>query len=356
MGETKSSFSFIHEMRKDLKNAYIVFATSTQTGFNEAKKNPFVDQVVFMPFDFSFSIKRLFKQIKPKIVIFVETDFWYNFLKFSKKNNSKIVLISGKISEKSEKNFKKFSFFSKKLFSFFDFICTQNDVYKKRFINLGISKEKIYTTGNIKYDQQIHLLSNLEQKTWKKKLKIEDNFVITIASTHYPEEKLLLESLKDVLNTNIKILLAPRHPERFEAVKKLLIEKSFNFVTYSKLEITGLEKIILIDTIGFLNIAYQLSDLAILGGSFIERVGGHNILEPVLVNTPVFFGPHMHSQLDLKKLILEKKCGKEVTLSTLKPHLQDFFKNKSLCDNCKNLNFIKGSSKKTWDLISKILD
>lgn len=331
LGETKVIKNLILKFLEK-KNCFVIISSITKTGHMEAIKIISEEQCLFLPFDFSFFMKRFIKKINPNIIIISETDFWYHFLKFAKKQNAKIILVNGKISQNSYKNFKRFSFFAKKIFSLIDFFYVQNKTYAKRFENLKINKEKIIITGNLKLENRPPILSQEKLFSLFKifNLKKEDK-IITIASTHENEEKKILDSID---TTKYKIFLVPRHPERFLKVEKLLKSKNLKFCKYSNISNLKDENIILIDTMGFLNTCYQLSDIAIVGGSFLN-IGGHNILEPIFFNTPVFFGPHMQEQEDLKSLILKFNAGKQVKIKNLSDEIIKFFKNKKiLINNC----------------------
>jgi len=343
LGETKAAIPILNELKKEYSNSYIIISNTTQTGHDEAKKSLFLaNEFIFFPFDFPFIVKKIFSQIKPNIIIFIETDLWLNFIKEAKKNNAKIVVVSAKISEKSQKRFCKFSFFSKKLFSYVDLILAQNEIYKNRFASF-VSEEKLKICGNLKFVNSIKKYSQQDLNEYLNKLNPKNFNIITVASTHNPEEELIINEIKNI--PNIKILLAPRHPERFNLVYKQ-IKKITNCSFLSNLESNA--KVILIDKMGILNILYKISALAIVGGSYIKRVGGHNILEPVFVNIPVFFGPFMHSQLELKEMVLKANCGKEVQLKdlnqTILKYLQDKIYKQNLINNCLQ---ITNSSQKT---------
>ena len=334
LGETKAAKPVIEKLKIKNPNSYIVLSSVTQTGNTEALTSQ-ADKCIFFPFDFSFSVKQVFKQIKPSLIIFIETDFWPNFIKEAKKNKAKIIIASAKISKRSKLRFAKFSTFSKKLFSNFDLILAQNELYKSRF-SLFTTPDKIQISGNLKFASSHKIYSKPFLDTWQKKLNPQNLNLITIASTHHPEEELLINALKDI--ADLKILLAPRHPERFNLIyNKIKKITSCSFLSNLK----GNAKVILIDQMGILDILYQISDLAILGGSVINRVGGHNILEPVFLKTPVFFGPYMHSQEELKKIVLEKNSGLEITLHDLCFQVAKFLNDKTyqnkLISNCHNV-------------------
>jgi len=356
LGETKACQSLISKLKTEHPTSYIILSSVTETGHIEAKKS-IADKCIYFPFDFSYCIKKTFSQIKPHLIIFIETDFWPNFLKEAKKNQSKLVLASAKMSLKSTIRFSNFLLlkFSKKLFSTFDLILTQNEQYQKRFAKF-IPIDKIQITGNLKFVNTYKLDSKDILNKWLDKLNPKKNNLITIASTHFSEEEKLITILKDI--PNLKILLAPRHPERFVQVYTK-IQKITSCSLLSNLTNPD-AKVILIDKMGILDILYQISSLAILGGSFIDRVGGHNILEPIFLKTPVFFGPYMHSQEELKNIALKKNCCKQTSFDNLTHDLNKYFGDKNyqnmLISNCEtlknsNLNILE----KTYEKIKKTI-
>ncbi len=351
MGETKACVSLLKKIKESNPDSFIVFSSVTETGHEQAKKELyFADFLMFLPFDFSWIMKRLMKSLHPSHVILIETDIWYNFLKHAKKVNAKTSIVSAKISEKSQKRLHWFKFFAERLFSNVDLICAQNDLYKNRF--LSVCNKKVIVTGNLKYDSDVEVLNNDEINSLKK-LVGED--VITVASTHHPEESLIFDVLSSVFEEkrSMRIFLAPRHPERFNAVKSLLSEKNISFVNLSEIENIKDERVIFVDTMGKLNLCYQLSKLAIVGGSFTDKIGGHNILEPVMLSCFSVFGNNMRSQEDMKNLVLENKCGKQLDIKDLERFIMyefnkisDFQKNKEAL-----LNIVKGSLNNTFNAL-----
>jgi 3-deoxy-D-manno-octulosonic-acid transferase len=364
VGETKSAIALIKKIKKQIKNAYIIVSTTTETGNLFAKKNiSFADKIIYLPFDFSFLIKRIIEKANCDLAVFVESDLWYNFCKFTKQKKAKLCYVSARMSDNSFSRFSKVPFFSKKLLSHFDYICAQSKAHKRKFLNLGAAKGKIATCGNLKLDQRDAKLTIQELKNQKKKFSIaEKNKVLTIASTHSNEEKLLLNELIPLFkkHSDLKIFLAPRHPDRFLSVEKLLIEKKIPYSKYSDLKNIHLAQVVLIDTIGFLNTCFQFSDLAIVGGSFV-KVGGHNILEPIFHNVPAVFGPFMHSQKQIEKLALDSNCAKKLYIFQLSSFVDEYFSDEKIKEklvaNCKKLeNNCSGSLDATWSKIFPIID
>jgi len=255
-------------------------------------------------------MKKTVKQLRPDFLILGEGDFWYRLLKETKKRGGKCILVNGKISERSTHRFMKFSFFSRSLFSLLDTLCVQSFRFAERFISLGIARHKISITGNLKLDASPPLLTLEQKDEWKKELHIESrDRVIVIGSTHPKEEELLLTQLAPLWETipNLKIIIAPRHPERFSTVVSEL--SAFPVMAYSERSNKKEAKVIIIDAMGLLQTLYQLADVAIVAGSFIKGVGGHNIFEPIQFGVPTLFGPHMESQLDLVNLVLDSHAG-----------------------------------------------
>ncbi|HEY5259033.1 MAG TPA: glycosyltransferase N-terminal domain-containing protein, partial [Rhabdochlamydiaceae bacterium] len=273
MGETRAAATLYQALRKAYPDTPFVVSTTTETGQAEAKRSlPNADAYFYLPIDISWVVAKLVRRLQPSVLILVEGDIWPNLLKAVKKQGVKLFLVNGKISEKSTKRFGYFPNFTKRLFSLFDILCVQTKTYKDRFVQIGAPAEKSFVTGNLKYDAKFPELTTSALADWKRALKIEpQDRVITLGSTHDPEEEQLTKALADI--PNLKILLVPRHPERFEALAKRYP------ATYSKREqLTGEERIILIDAMGVLPTCYQLSELAIVGGSFVDHIGGHNIL------------------------------------------------------------------------------
>lgn len=312
VGEVKSAQPLFRELREKEKNAFFLITTTSATGQAEAKRSlPEADAFAYLPIDLSWVVKRWVKQLNPRRFILIESDFWFNLLSALKKNGTEISLVSGKLSERSARRFLYFSPFAKRLFALFDHLCVQNEEHWDRFFPLVDDPARLHITGNIKLDfkpQPIEGTLELPQP------------VITISCTHAPEEEMLLDALEE---GNWFIILAPRHPERFEGVAELLKKKNIPFSRWSQRESGG--RVLLVDAMGQLPICYAHSRLSILGGSFVEHIGGHNVLEPCLYGTPVIFGPHMYGQGEFTKRALDSGAGIQVSLNHLRQTVIDFF-------------------------------
>ncbi len=333
VGETKAIVSLARELKHRYPEIPLIISSVSETGHAEAKRSlPFADYHIYLPFDFYLIVRRILKKANPSLVILSESDFWFNFLSLVKQKGGVLALVNGKISESSSRKFKQFSFFSKYLFELFDLFCLQNDVYKSRFLEAGVDREKIVVTGNLKLDDEYPQLSAEEAIEWRHKLGIQtEQLVVTIGSTHHPEEQLILQVLKEIWKErgDLKVILVPRHPDRFKEVSSLLEKERIKWIKFSDINLrTGEEQVILMDAMGLLRMCYQLSDLAIVGGSFTNKVGGHNILEPCWYGKPVIFGPHMETQFELVSLVKKYGAGLQVNENELINVLKDCINHK----------------------------
>jgi 3-deoxy-D-manno-octulosonic-acid transferase len=327
MGETKAMVSIARELKHRFPKHPLIISSVTETGHAEAQRSlPFADYHVYLPFDFNWTINKVVKRASPALVIVCESDFWFNFLYKSKKQGALLALVNGKMSERSMGRFRLIPFFSKRLFGLFDVLCVQNDLYRSRLIEAGSSPEKIVVTGNLKLDADYPRLSNEEVLQWKQKLGIQPHqLVLTIGSTHSPEEEFFLEVLTEIWKRTpeLRVILVPRRPELFHEVAVLLERARVSWISFTDMSRrTGKEQVILIDAMGLLRMCYQLSDFAIVGGSFIEKVGGHNILEPCWYGKPVLFGPYMQEQLELVDLMKQYGAGIQVEPDQLQSVLE----------------------------------
>lgn len=360
VGEVRALSAILTHIYKENPNLTFVMSTITETGQNEAKKRlPFVHFFCYMPIDLSFISKRIINHIRPHAVIVCETDFWFNFLTEAKSSGAKVVLVNGKISDTSCRNFKWFSIFSKKLFNSFDLLCLQNEEYKKKFILLEIEKKKIFVTGNLKFDVEVPRLSSSQKDEWEDLIFYKNRFVLTIGSTHEGEESKLLDVLDPLFKEfkNLFVVLVPRHPERFDSVADLLRKRNVPFTRWSEKEksIEG-AKILLLDTMGQLMSAYEVSKLAIVGGSFVEGVGGHNMCEPANYSVPAIFGPFTYNQNELVHYILDYNAGYQVSMDHLRERIKRFILDEDLRmllgkNGAQLSNDMKGSSLRTKDLL-----
>jgi len=260
-----------------------------------------------LPFDISFLIKRFLEKNNVKAVFIVEGELWYNLIKESSKRIP-VVSINTRISPKSFKLYKRFGFFFKRILNRFSLFIARSKTDEKFLKELVTEKSKIVLCGDLK------LFSSIPEKNVK--LKIKSRKVIVAGSTHHPEEEILIEIYKK-LKEDIKdltLIIAPRHLERIGDVISTVKKHG---LTYSlRTETDKVEKdIYIIDTIGELSGIYRYADVVFVGGT-VAPVGGHNILEPALLNKPVVIGKHYEKIKEIFELLNKKGavfCAKDET-------------------------------------------
>jgi 3-deoxy-D-manno-octulosonic-acid transferase len=298
LGEVRAITKFLELAMQEFN---ICLTTTTETGRTFAEKlmkeNPNF-KVYYSPFDLKFVIKRFLKKINPAALVLVETEIWPNMIYVSS-NYMPVFLINARLSDKSFIRYKALSFFFKQILNKISAICVQNENYLHKFKSLGVILDKLYLTGNLKFDIMIPFIKFEE-------LEILKRPIIIAGSTHEGEEKIILTSFLQIKEAS-SLLLVPRHPERFERVYKLCQEfigaKDVIVFKYSELlknkpqEMLkdwqeGKKMVVVIDKIGILGSLYRIADVAIIGGSFIPH-GGQNPLEAIYWKVPVIVGPYM---------------------------------------------------------------
>ena len=364
VGETKAVSSLIKTIKQQLDNPIVIISNITETGHAEAKRTiQQADYHVYLPIDLRFVIGPIMKRIAPDLVILTESDFWYNFMKGAKDSGAAIALVNGKISERSFNRFKKTSFFTKKLFSFINQFCIQSKHYHERFKALGINENKMLITGNLKFDDEYPRLTKEQHETWKRQFNIRpEDQIVVVGSSHDPEERLILEQFKTVWKElpHVKLMIVPRHPERFNEVAALLERENIPYMRFSQPD-TGIKdvKVILMDAMGLLRKCYQLADLAVVAGSYTARVGGHNILEPSWYGVPVLYGPYMHTQPELVELMQEYRAGEQVAIADLGTRACELLKDADNraeigANGLRMLKDLNGATQKTWESIKNL--
>lgn len=308
VGEVIAVQSLIKKLSENYK---IILSTITDTG-QKVAKDRFKDypvKVIYIPFDIPFAVRRTLNFFKPSALILTETELWPNLIELASRKIP-VVLVNGRLSENSFKGYKKIKFFIKPFLNRLSLICIQANEYKERFLQLGTDERKIHVTGNMKFDIELREI----KFSWESFLPQP---VILAGSTHEPEEEIILDAF---LNLNVcgTLIIAPRHPERFNEVENILkrkISESNREIYYSKLSNFSLpislqpsaSVLLFVDQIGILGPLYRICDIAIIGGSFIPH-GGQNPLEPAYWKKTIICGPYMHNFPFIEDFLKENAC------------------------------------------------
>jgi 3-deoxy-D-manno-octulosonic-acid transferase len=284
LGETKSLIPIINELKNKNIISDVNISVVTNTGFEEAKK--ISQNVKFLPFEIFLPF-----WIKPQQhLVVMEAELWYILFFYAKKNHTKTTLINARISDRSFHKYLKFKFLYKKIFENIDTIFAQSQKDKDRLEQLGA--KNIQVIGNIKTFSNISITKEYQKP---------NDLIITAGSTHKKEEELIIKAFLDFGKG--KLIIVPRHPERFNEVDKLIQTLAPNKKYHRFSQNKNFDSdIILIDKMGELINIYAITDIVILGGAF-ENIGGHNPIEPAFFNCKIISGKKYFNQKELFKCV-----------------------------------------------------
>ena len=315
VGEVIASIPIIKKIKEVYPQKKIVLSTITFTGNDTARKKiPEIDVLIYFPYDFFFIVKKVLMIINPCIFIHTETEIWPNFLFSLHQREIPSVIVNGRISSKSCRRYKLFGWFFKKVFNKVSAFGMQSLVDYQRVIDIGADPQKVLVTGNMKFDQKTPDVNDRHKEELLNELNLglEDKIFIA-GSTHSAEEDMILAVFQQLIKefSNLILILAPRHPERFSEVEKLV--KKRGFVVHRKSQIKKYQhllraQVILMDTIGELAQFYSIGEIIFVGGSLVN-IGGHNILEPLVYKKPVIFGPYTQNVSEFVNALRESGAG-----------------------------------------------
>lgn len=275
VGESNSALKFISKIQDNYPNYQILFTSGTVTSAkNLANKLPKNITHQFIPLDKFFTARRFIKYWRPNIVIFFESEIWFNLLNFSAKFSAKLTLINARISDKSFKKWQKYQS-AQKLFSKFDLIIAQSSGDQEKFKLL--SEKEVFSFGNLKEDVE---KKEIDPKLLEKfQGQFKDRQILFASSTHQGEEGIIIDlhnKLKKDVN-NLLTIIAIRHPHRKLEVKKLL-PSGVKFLSDNQ-RVAKEDHVFIVDEIGYMDLFYHMSNLSIICGSFSDNIGGHNPYE-----------------------------------------------------------------------------
>ena len=297
VGETNAAQPLIEHY---LKLGHSVLVTNTtKTGQARAKslfyeKYSTLFQAVYLPVDQKPLLKQFFELYQPKILALVETEIWPNLIAQAKQKQIPCILLNARLSEKSAKGYDKVRRLTQPMLQQLTWLLAQDITTQQRYVDLGLDQSKSQVVGNIKFDISAPTSFIEQAEQLKQEWQLEKRQIITLASTHAPEEENLLKQLQShlKLNPNLVCIVVPRHPERFDEVYKICQSLNLNTQRRSLKQPIQIDtQVFLADSMGEMWLWYALSQACFVGGSLNEPGGGHNILEPMVLNIPTVIGP-----------------------------------------------------------------
>ena len=304
VGEVMAAHPLIRELKKRYPDRPLLLSTVTVTGNLTARQRvPEADAVFYFPFDFPWTVRRVIGRIDPAIVLIAETELWPNFFRELGRRGIPSAVINGRISPTSFGRYRKLQGFFREVFRNASLFCMQSLEDASRIRDIGASPDQVMVTGNLKFDQKIPPAQSPPIAI------VGGRSVITAGSTHRGEEAILLEVFTRLRKKypDLVLIIAPRHPERFNEVCGLITNAGYECQRRTRLK-GAVKDIVLLDTIGELRAFYGICDIAFVGGSLV-KVGGHNLLEPAAMKKPIIFSRYMFNFKEISEAIIRVSGG-----------------------------------------------
>lgn len=313
VGEVLAVSRLVEELRQEFDAVFI--STTTQAGQEVARERFGERYVFYFPLDFAFAVRAYLGALRPQFVILAETEFWPNFLRLAKASGAKVAVVNARISDRSLPGYRRNGRFLRPVLANVDLFLAQTETDAARLRAIGAPAERVQVGGNLKYDveppKHLPIVDELRAaiargKAWP---------VIVAGSTAAGEEEQLLEAFHWAMGDRGLLILAPRKPERFEAVAQLIRERYFTLWRRSTTDLKNAaltRGVLLLDTVGELAAVYAVADAAFVGGGVRAPGGGHNILEPAQHGVPVIVGGFMQNFRDMVESFRQEKAVREL--------------------------------------------
>lgn len=337
LGETLAVAGLVKEVQRTFPDRHIYLSHVTPTGRAAGESRlPSITGRFYLPLDWRWAVRRALARIKPSLVIIVETELWPNLLRAAQETGARVVMVNARLSKRSLRGYRMARPFMRRVLADVNEICAQTVGDADRFRQLGAAPDRVKMVGNLKFDAQPPQLGEFAQALKGALQQVQRGPVLVAASTMPGEEPLVLQAwdLIRARYAQAMLILAPRHPARFEEVSQDLARSQRGFVRRTHLNIPASKgtpppvqtkdaggpelaqqlaatSILLLDTIGELAGVFEVADLVFMGGSLVPT-GGHNVLEPAYWSKVIAFGPHMENFRDIAKLFLDAGAAIQV--------------------------------------------
>lgn len=303
VGETKAVMPVLKLFRERHPEVRILFSTVTATGNRTAAADGrgLIDSLIYFPFDISWVVNRVIRQTGPRAFVVVEKELWPNLFRRLRASSVPVIVANGTISERSFRRYSRFSFLFRPVFEDISFFLARTREDLDRAVGCGINKESASLAGNLKFDLKAPAQDPAYIASLKKTLGIkETDRVLVAGSTHPGEEEIVLKAYRECATGGLKLIIAPRHPERFSEAESVIKRHGLRYSLRSR---GGAEPVVLLDTVGELMTVYSFATIALVCGSLVPGIGGHNLLEPAYFSKPVVYGSHLTTYLNMAEML-----------------------------------------------------
>jgi 3-deoxy-D-manno-octulosonic-acid transferase len=321
VGEVLLLRPLVREMARRRPSWQVVISTSTNTGLAVARRS-YPDLVTFYaPLDFSWSTQRALARIRPTVLALVELELWPNLIRAANRAGAKVAIINARLSPRSYRGYLSVKRPLQPTLGRIDFVAAQNAEYARRFVDLGVPRHRVSVTGSVKYDGLESDRNNARTLELRQLLGLSSTDLVFVAgSTMEGEEAAVLSAYNTARRQHrgLRLVLVPRHAERFDAVAHWLKEQGEAVVRRNELKAAvrknpaGSPPVILVDTIGELSAIWGLADVAFVGGSLRAGRGGQNMMEPAAYGASVMFGPHIANFRETVEQLLSRNAARQV--------------------------------------------
>ena len=312
VGEVMAAVPLVQALRARWPAADIVVSTVTATGERVARARlTEAAATVTFPLDFGRAVRRAVRRVDPGCFIALETELWPNLLRVLRRAKIPSVLANGRISDRSYRRYKLVRPLFRRVLEDMTLFCMQSEEDARRIIGLGAPPERVLVTGNLKMEAPSGDAG--AEQLWRRLLHLGHAPVVVAGSTHRGEEAIVLDAFLAARPAadDLRLVLAPRHPERLDEVEALAQGRGLAVVRRSRVSAGTGAPVILLDTMGELASLYAVADVIFVGGSLVP-IGGHNVVEPALHAKAVLFGPHMTNFRDAAGLLLRADAAIQV--------------------------------------------
>jgi 3-deoxy-D-manno-octulosonic-acid transferase len=319
VGEVLAVSGLIEEMRRSLPGYRVLVSTTTPTGQELARKRFGEENAFYFPMDFTSAIRPYWRALHPELVVLAETEFWPNFLRVAHEGGAHIAVVNARISDRSWPRYRRFRWALSRMLAHVDLFLAQTEEDSSRLQSIGADPARVRVTGNLKFDVSRASMPAIVDRLRQSLAAEGAGPVLVCGSTVEDEEALLLKAFENVLVSHPRavVILAPRHPERFDDVAILVQQMEIPLFRRSRWEREALSGgVLLVDSIGELAAIYSLADVAFVGGSLVPR-GGHNIIEPAQYGVAVVVGNHTENFRDIVSLFHRRDAVRIVGVAEL---------------------------------------
>ena len=320
VGEVLTARPIISDLKRRYPNLRMFLSTTTLAGQQLARRSvQDVDAVFYFPFDLGIFVRRTLDLVRPKLFIMMETEIWPNLLYECRQRGVKTAVVNGRLSARSFSRYRMIRGFMRRVLDHVDRFLVQSEESARRFIDIGADPARVVVTGSLKFDSLDLSPIALQARSRDRVLRYfrvpASRLVIVAGSTMKGEESAVLRAFRRVRTTtpNTLLVIAPRHPERFDEVEQLVRSEGWKTARRSDLAIDSEPRVdvVVLDTIGELATVYQIATVVFVGGSLVAT-GGHNVLEPAVFGKPIVFGPHMENFAEIAEAFVSNGAGVQV--------------------------------------------